>query len=147
MATGSYRDRTLSAWCRTRDLRSARSACLRAVRHSRSPGVALAAAEWRERPSRAPLRPPVSVARRLRSLPAAESARSERKLSPGRSGAAAPEPAIAPQDERQRRLVSGPALVFRQLQLLLDRLPALAGLGLGLHRGRGVLQEREEGLR
>src|SRR5437660_2718597 len=57
------------------------------------------------------------------------------------SGPAPPEAAVAPQDERQVLLVSGPALVLRQLQLLLDAVPALARLGLGLHRGRCVLQE------
>src|SRR5437016_3896590 len=59
------------------------------------------------------------------------------------SEAAAPEATVAPQHERQVLLVSGPALVLRQLQLLLDAIPALAGLGLGLHRGRRVLQERQ----
>src|SRR5437879_13106305 len=59
------------------------------------------------------------------------------------SGPAPPEGAVAPQDEREVLLVSGPALVLRQLQLLLDAVPALARLGLGLHRGRCVLQERQ----
>ena len=43
-----------------------------------------------------------------------------------RSGAAAPEPAIAPRDERQAVLVARPARVFRQLEILLGRLPALS---------------------
>src|SRR5437870_13749900 len=59
------------------------------------------------------------------------------------SGPAPPEGAVAPQDEREVLLVSGPALVLRQLKLLFDAVPALARLGLGLHRGRCVLQERQ----
>src|SRR5262245_947808 len=50
----------------------------------------------------------------------------------GRSlGAATPKSAIAPEDEGQTLLISGPALVFRQLHFFLDRIPALA-----LARGR-----------
>src|SRR5205823_10006368 len=39
------------------------------------------------------------------------------------SGAAAPQPAIAPEDEGHCGLVIGPARVFRQLDLFLRRLP------------------------
>src|SRR5512145_1367218 len=60
------------------------------------------------------------------------------------SGAAAPEPAVAPEDEREVLFVARPALVLRKLDFLLGRVPALAGLSGFLHRGRGVLQEREQ---
>src|SRR6266849_1481668 len=68
-----------------------------------------------------------------------------RKSATGSAGskAAAPEGAVASQDEWQVLLVSGPALILRQLQFLLDRIPALARLGLDLHRGGGVLQEHQ----
>src|SRR5690242_17186528 len=71
--------------------------------------------------------------------------RPSRSGKPATSGseAAAPETAVTPQHVRQILLVAGPALVLRQLQVLLDPVPALAGLGLGLHRSRSVLQERQ----
>src|SRR5262249_57180842 len=50
-----------------------------------------------------------------------------------RSGAAAPQPAVAARDEGEPRLVAGPARVFRQLELLLGRVPALAVLAELLH--------------
>src|SRR5919108_3879354 len=57
------------------------------------------------------------------------------------SCAAAPQAAVAAQDHRQPVLVARHVRVLRQLQLLLDAIPAAAGLGLGLHRGGGVLQQ------
>src|SRR5437763_11032570 len=60
-----------------------------------------------------------------------------------RSGAAAPEAAVAPRHERQAVGVARHALVLRQLELLLGFVPALAGLAELLHLGRGVLIKRQ----
>src|SRR5262245_34120452 len=65
----------------------------------------------------------------------------------GYLGATTPEPAITPRDEWQAVVVAGPARVFRQLEILLRRLPALAVLGRLLHLGRGLLHERQDILR
>lgn len=62
------------------------------------------------------------------------------------SGAAAPQPAIAPQDEGQALLIAGPALIFWQLQFLLDRLPASALARGRPDLGRRILQESQEAL-
>src|SRR5262245_18076548 len=62
------------------------------------------------------------------------------------SGSPAPKPAIAPQHKGQALLVSRPAGVLRQLELLLHRFPAFAGAGGFSHLGRCVLQEREQAL-
>src|SRR6266853_2216476 len=59
------------------------------------------------------------------------------------SGAAPPQAAVAPRHELQIVLVAGPLLVFRQLDLLLRRLPAFSFARGDLHGFGGVLQESE----
>src|SRR4030095_110928 len=66
-----------------------------------------------------------------------------RKSATAGSEAAAPEAAVTPQHERQVLLVAGPALIFRQLQILFDAVPAPDGPGLNLQQRRSVLQERQ----
>src|SRR5437879_1117696 len=56
-------------------------------------------------------------------------------------GAAAPQAAVAPEDEGHCGLVIGPARVFRQLHLFLRRLPTFPCSRLDLHSFRDVLQE------
>src|SRR5215470_13941916 len=60
------------------------------------------------------------------------------------SGAPAPQPTIAPRHERQAVLIAGPACVFRQLEVLLGRLPAFAILPQLLHLRRSSLHQRED---
>ena len=60
------------------------------------------------------------------------------------SGAAPPKPAVTSCDELQAVFVTRPACVFRQLEILLGRLPAFAVLRALLHLGRGVLHQRED---
>src|SRR6185312_3934307 len=60
------------------------------------------------------------------------------------SGAAPPKPAVTSCDELQAVFVTWPACVFRQLEILLGRLPAFAVLRALLHLGRGVLHQRED---
>src|SRR5260370_41134857 len=64
-----------------------------------------------------------------------------------RSGAAAPERAVTPCDEGQAILVAGPAGVFRQLEFLLGRVPALAAQAERLHLVGGILHQGEDFLR
>src|SRR5258706_6869109 len=59
------------------------------------------------------------------------------------SGAASPQSAIPAQNERQVVLVARPLLVFRQLGLLLDSVPALALARGDLHGLGSVAQEGE----
>ena len=63
------------------------------------------------------------------------------------SGAAPPKPAVTSCDELQAVFVTWPVGVFRQLEILLGRLPAFAVLRALLHLGRGVLHQREDILR
>src|SRR5439155_7260152 len=63
------------------------------------------------------------------------------------SGAAAPQRAVTPCDEGQAVLVAGPARVFRQLELLLGRVPALAALSQRPHLVGGVLHQGKDFLR
>src|SRR5262245_8078509 len=60
------------------------------------------------------------------------------------SGAAAPQAAIAPRDEGQAVRVTRPALVFRQLEFLLGRVPALTVLTELLLLGRRFFIKRED---
>src|SRR5262245_43135394 len=69
------------------------------------------------------------------------------KVPRAKSGAAAPEPTVAPGDELQTVFIPRPASVFRQLELLLGRFPALAVLPELLHLGGGLLQQGELVLR
>src|SRR5262245_27537251 len=63
------------------------------------------------------------------------------------SGAATPQPAIAPGHELQAVLIARPIRVFRQLEIHLGRLPAFAVLPHLLHLGGGLLHQREDILR
>src|SRR5262249_53047570 len=69
------------------------------------------------------------------------------KLRGGSSGPATPQPAIAPRHEWQAVLIAGPIRVFRQLEILLGRLPAFAVLPHLLHLCGGLLHQREDVLR
>src|SRR5262245_28701819 len=69
------------------------------------------------------------------------------KLRSGSSGAATPQPAIAPSYEWQAVLIARPICVFRQLKILLGWLPAFAVLPHLLHLGGGLLHQREDVLR
>src|SRR5258708_39538380 len=97
-----------------------------------------------------------AIARTPRSAlePAAQTKTAERASRPlflererSGSGAAPPQAAVAPRHELQVVLVAGPLFVLRQLDLLLRRLPAFPFARGDLHRRRGVLQDRELGLR
>src|SRR6185295_10461023 len=99
---------------------------------TRAPSRAAACATARPIPEA----PPVMTMTRSRSL----------RKSFIESRAAAPQAAVAAQDHGQPRLVAWHRLVLRQLHVLLDAVPALARLGLGLHRGGSVLQQGQQAL-
>src|SRR5436305_625783 len=62
-----------------------------------------------------------------------------------RSGPAAPEPAIAPRHHAEAGFVTRQRRVFRELEFLFDRVPALAVLGRFLDLGGCLLHQREHG--
>src|SRR5262249_18481009 len=81
---------------------------------------------------------------RRASMRGASVSSATRSKSVSESGTPTPQPAIAPRHEGQAVLIAGPACVFRQLEVLLGRLPAFAVLSQLLHLRRGLLHQRED---
>src|SRR5262245_57197949 len=78
------------------------------------------------------------------SSPAPSGLVSYRRMVAAPSGAATPQRAIASCDEWQAVFIARPVGVVRQLELLLNRLPALTFLRLFLDLGRGLLHQCQD---